>query len=117
MQNLIKINGVEYTPSAYAVSIVDIEKESARTVDGTMQRNRLATKRKIELTYKGLSKDEIALLLDALSSLFFEVSFIDPKDNQLITGTFYCADKKVEGLDYIDGTIRWKEVSISLMEQ
>lgn len=117
LPNLITINGVHYTPSSYTVSIMDIDQDSVRTADGTMQRNRVATKRKIELTYKGLDKAEIALLLNALSALFLEVKYIDPIDNDLRTGTFYSGDKKVEGMDYIDGVIRWKNVSFNLVEK
>lgn len=114
---MIKINGVALpTPSDYIVSIMDISKAS-RNAAGTMVIERIATKRKIELSWKYLSKTEISNVLKMVSPVFFNVEYIDPEDSAWKTGTFYCGDRSVGALDYRNGNIRWKDIKFNLIER
>lgn len=71
---MIKINGVEIpTPSDYSVGIQDISK-AERNANGTMIMERIATKRKIELVWKYLSKEDLSKVLNAVSPVFFKWS-------------------------------------------
>lgn len=113
---MIKINGVVLpTPSDYNPGIQDISK-AERNARGTMIIERIATKRKIELAWKYLSQEELSLILNLISPVFFTVEYIDPKDGR-ITGTFYVGDRNVGALDYINGIIRWKDIKFSLIER
>lgn len=113
---MIKINGVVLpTPSDYNPGIQDISK-AERNARGTMIIERIATKRKIELAWKYLSQEELSLILNLISPVFFTVDYIDPKDGR-ITGTFYVGDRNVGALDYINGIIRWKDIKFSLIER
>jgi len=117
MASLIKINGVEIpAPSEYSVGIQDISK-AERNANGTMIIERVATKRKIELSWKYLSKEQLAQVLTAVSNVFFQVTFIDPQDNATRTGTFYCGDRKAGMLDYKNGVPRYKDVQFNLIER
>jgi len=114
---MIKINGVALpTPSDYIVSIMDISKAS-RNAAGTMVIERIATKRKIELSWKYLSKTELSNVLKIVSPVFFTVEYIDPEENDWKTGTFYCGDRSVGALDYRNGNIRWKDIKFNLIER
>jgi hypothetical protein len=117
MASPIKINGVDLpSPSEYAVGIQDISK-AERNANGTMIIERVATKRKIELSWKYLDKDQLAQVLNAVSPVFFEVTYIDPQDNGIMTGTFYCGDRKCGMLDYKNGVPRYKDVQFNLIER
>jgi hypothetical protein len=115
--SLIIIDGVEIpAPSEYSVGIQDISK-AVRNANGTMIIERVATKRKIELSWKYLSKEQLAQVLTAVSNVFFQVTFIDPQDNATRTGTFYCGDRKAGMLDYKNGVPRYKDVQFNLIER
>ena len=114
---LIKFNGVDIpTPSDYSVGIQDISK-AERNANGTMIIERVATKRKIELAWKFLSKDQLSTLFNMVSPVFFTVEYIDPQDNGIKSGTFYCGDRAAGALDFIDGNIRYKDIKFNLVER
>lgn len=114
---LIKIEGVDIpTPSEYSVGIQDISK-AERNANGTMIIERIATKRKIELSWNYLSKEQLAQVLNAVSGVFFQVTYVDPQDNATRTGTFYAGDRKCGMIDFRDGVPRYKDVSFNLIER
>jgi hypothetical protein len=115
--SLIRINGADIpAPSDYSVGIQDISK-AERNANGTMIIERVATKRKIELSWKYLDKDQLAQVLNAVSPVFFEVTYVDPQDNGIMTGTFYCGDRKCGMLDFKNGAPRYKDVQFNLIER
>jgi len=114
---LIKINGVEIpTPSEFSVGIQDISK-AERNAAGTMVIERIATKRKIELSWKYLSKEELSQILTAVSPVFFTVEYPDPQTGTNRIGTFYCGDRSCSMLDFKNGIPRYKDVSFNLIER
>lgn len=114
---MVKINGVELpTPSDYLVSIQDLSK-AERNANGTMIIERIATKRKLELSWKYLSKEQLSSLFNLVSPVFFTVTYIDPQTGGLKTGTFYCGDRSAGALDYINGKIRYKDIKFNLIER
>lgn len=114
---MIKIDGVVIpTPSDYQVGIMDLSK-AERNAAGTIVIDRIATKRKLELSWKYLSKEDLSILLTRVSSVFFTVEYIDPQTNSMKTGIFYCGDRKAGALDYMNGNIRYKDISFNLIER
>lgn len=114
---LIKINGVGIpTPSEYSVGIQDISK-AERNASGTMIVERIATKRKIELSWKYLDRTSLSIILSAVADVFFAVEYVDPQDNAVKVGTFYCGDRKSGMLDFKNGVPRYKDVSFNLVER
>lgn len=114
---MLKVNGVALpTPSDYIVGIQDLSK-AERNAKGMMIIERIATKRKLELAWKHLSKTELQQVLTAVSPVFFTVSYLDPQTNAQKTGTFYSGDRTVGALDYVDGQIRWKDIKFNLVEK
>ncbi|MFS8540752.1 MAG: hypothetical protein LOD89_01500 [Tissierellales bacterium] len=107
---MIKIDGVELpTPSEYTVGIQDLSK-AERNARGTMIIERIATKRKIELSWKYLTREQLSQVLNLVAPVFFTVEYIDPQENKRKTGVFYCGDRSVSALDYRNGEIRWKDI-------
>lgn len=114
---LIKINGVEIpTPSDLSVGIQDISK-AERNANGTMIIERIATKRKLELSWKYLSKEGLSTILNLISPVFFTVEYIDPQDNGIRTGTFYSGDRNCGMLSFINGIPKYKDVKFNLVER
>lgn len=104
------------TPSDYLVGIQDISK-AERNARGTMIIDRIATKRKLELSWKYLSKEDLSKVLKLVSPVFFQVDYIDPQDNAVKTGTFYCGDRTAPALDVRNGVIRYKDVKFNIIER
>ena len=114
---MIKIDGVVIpSPSDYIVGIMDLSK-AERNARGTMIIERVTTKRKLELAWKYLSKVQLSDLFNRVSPVFFEVEYIDPQDNGIKSGTFYAGDRKAGAIDFINGNIRYKDISVNLIER
>jgi len=114
---MIKIDGIVIpAPSDLSVGIMDLSK-AERNAAGTMVIDRIATKRKLELSWKYLSKEDLSELFTAVSPVFFTVEYIDPQENKKKIGMFYAGDRKARALDYINGTIRYKDITVNLIER
>lgn len=114
---MIKIDGIVIpAPSDLSVGIMDLSK-AERNAAGTMVIDRIATKRKLELSWKYLSKEDLSELFTAVSPVFFTVEYIDPQENKKKIGMFYAGDRKAGALDYINGTIRYKDITVNLIER
>ena len=114
---MIKINGVEIpTPSDHKVGIMDISK-AERNANGTMIIERIATKRKIDLAWKTLSKEDLSRMLNLVSPVFFPVEFIDPQDGGIRTGIFYVGDRNCDMMSFINVVPKYKEVKFNLIER
>ena len=114
---LIKVGSVDLpTPSDYGVGIQDLSK-AERNAAGTMIIERIATKRKLELSWAYLSRTDLAQILNAVSPTFFTVQYVDPQDNANKTGTFYAGDRKCGMLDFQNSVPRYKDVGFSLIER
>lgn len=114
---MLKINGSQMpTPSDYKWGEMDLSK-AERNARGTLIKEIIATKRKLEMSWKYLPNDELQQLLQALSNNFFDVEFVDPHDNRTRTGTFYAGDRSVGALDYINGVPRWVDIKCNIIER
>jgi hypothetical protein len=114
---LVSIGGVDLpTPSELQVGIMDLSK-AERNAKGTMIIERIATKRKLELSYSYLSRTELSQVLNAVNPVFFTVTYMDPQLNNYRTGTFYCGDRSVGMLDFKNGIPRYRDIKFDLIER
>jgi hypothetical protein len=114
---MIKIEGITIpTPSDYQVGIMDLSK-AERNAKGTLIIERIATKRKIELSWKYLSKEDLSRLFKMVSPVFFQVDYIDPQENAWENGIFYAGDRHIGVLDYKKGNIRYKDIKFNIIER
>ncbi len=114
---MIKINGVQIpTPSTYQIGIYDLSR-AERNAAGTIVIDRIATKRKIELTWRYLTREQLSKLLTLVSPVFFEVEYTDPQSNEIEKGIFYCGDRLVQAFDYKNGRIRYKDIRFNIIER
>ncbi|MCA0754902.1 hypothetical protein KP806_07555 [Paenibacillus sp. N4] len=114
---LLSINGVPMPdPATYIVTIQDITK-AERNARGSMIKELIATKDKIELSWIYLSPTELSTLLTAVGANFFEVTYLNPKTNSSRTATFYAGDRTAPALDFINGVMRYKDVKMNFIEK
>ena len=115
---ILTINGIEVKdPKTFQVEIQDIDKESERNANGTMQRTRVAIKRKLIIEWPPLSNDEISKILGGLSDVFFTVKYPDPAVGGITTKTFYSGDRTAPVLKVINGVVRWEGLKTNLIEK
>lgn len=103
------------TPSEWKIGLMDISK-AERNAAGDLMIERIATKRKVELGWAYLSKDDVKTLFAAVSATTFTLEYIDPQTDTTITGTFYAGDRTAAALDYIGSVIRYKDVKVNFVE-
>ncbi len=114
---MLKVNGVAIAaPSNYEVTIQDLDGESNRNASGNMIRDRIAVKRKINLEWPPLSQVEISTLLNAVSSVFFTVTFPDPQQG-MITKTMYVGDRTAPAYQYKNGEVKWSNLKMNFIEK
>lgn len=115
--SLIKINGVDIpTPSSYSVGVQDLS-NAERNANGTMIIERIATKRKIELAWTFLTKEQTSLILNSVNDVFFRVEYMDPVIGDKKAGTFYCGDRSIGLIDFKNGVPRYKDIKFNLVER
>ena len=113
---LLNIGGVDMpTPSTYDYGIQDIS-NAERVANGDIVIDRIATKGKIFLKFAHLTRDELSLLLGAVSPVSFEVQFEDPLTESIVTSTYYVGDRKMGIFRYVNDEPIWMNVVFNLIE-
>lgn len=115
---MISINGVAIaTPKSFQASISDIDGESNRNANGELLRDRIATKRKLELEWGPLSDTEISTILKAVKDVFFECTFPDPQEGKILTKTMYVGDRTAPMYTYINNEAKWTSLKMNFIEK
>ena len=113
---MIKIDTVTIsTPSSFQIGIEDISK-AERNANGTLIIERIATKRKLELSSNYLSAANLSTLLTAISGTTFTVEYPDAQTGAARTGTFYAGARTAGAIDYQGSVMRYKDVKFNLIE-
>ncbi|WP_244832952.1 DUF6711 family protein [Clostridium sp. BJN0001] len=96
----IEVNGIDFKPylTNCQISIVDVDGDTTRNAEGTLTRDRIAVKRKISFEFGVMTKEELSIILTAVSNSSFSVNYTDPQSNKNKTGEFYVGDRPVTNL-------------------
>lgn len=114
---VITAGGVGFpTPSEMSMGVMDLSK-AERNTKGTMIIERIATKQKIELTWKYMTAADLKTVLNAVSGAFFSVTYTDPLTNAARTGTFYAGDRTAGVLRFDNGVPSYEDVKFNLIEK
>lgn len=114
---MLEINNVPIpTPSTFKVGIQDIS-NSERNAQGDMLIDRIATKRKLELSWRELPPQELSELLILVNNPYFFVRYPDPMTGQSEIKTFYCGDRSVPMYSFVNGTPKWNDISFNFVEK
>lgn len=104
------------SPSEMQVGVMDISK-AERNARGTLIKEKIATKQKLELGWKFLTAPQLSQILQAIDANFFSVTYLDPVTNSTKTGTFYVGDRNVGVMDIRNGAVRYKDIKFNLIER
>ncbi|WAW99478.1 hypothetical protein OIY87_03780 [Streptococcus gallolyticus] len=116
MSNLI-INGVSVVPpKSFQVGVQDVDGETGRNANGDMVRDRITTKRKLEIEWGMLTQSECSAILSAVSAVFFSVSYPDPISGQS-TRTFYVGDRTAPAYSFTNKFKPWSGLKFNLIER
>jgi len=118
---LIKVNGTEIAayPMEFSVTPLDLDNadSTTRSMDGTLNRDRITTKRQIEMTWGTLDWSTTSALLQSMSDVFFEFYYPDPMDGTYATRTFYVGNRPTPFTMNKGSTILWAGLKVTLTEK
>lgn len=107
-----------FLPSAYKWGLQDISSPaSGRTLDGMMHKERVAQKRKLELSFWGLKKSETARVLQAFNPEYIDVEFEDAMTGEREVRTFYTGDKTAPVWTWTVDNKIYEKISFNLIER
>lgn len=121
MALVLKINNVEIVayPKEFQVTPLDLDnsESSVRTADGTLNRDRIAVKRQIDMAFGLLTWAEMSSILQAMSGVFFDFYYPDPMIGTYITKKMYVGNRP-SGIAVSKGSdILWSGLKITLTQQ
>lgn len=99
----LEINGVDIVPFiaygglAYQHSDIDAP-NSGRTLDAEMHRGRVASKIRLDVTFRPLKESEAQIVLSAIAPEWVTVKFYDPMQGVEVTKTMYSNNRKASFL-------------------
>lgn len=104
------------TPSEIKVGHFDLTK-SGRTASGKMVMEIIATKRRVDCTWKLIKDSDLKQILDLIDAHkpFFTLTF--PEAGGTATMTCYAGDRNTSLWHTINGVRYWQDVSIAFIEQ
>ncbi|MNW40125.1 hypothetical protein D3C74_172310 [compost metagenome] len=117
----LKINGqvIAAYPSQFTVTTLDIDdgESTVRTADGTLNRDRIAVKRQIEMSWGVLKWSEISGIMKAMDGVFFEFTYPDPMAGAYLTKTFYVGNRPAPFTVAKGNEVLWNGLKITLTEK
>lgn len=115
-----KINGQPIpTPSEYAFNVEDLSSQNTgRTLDGMMHKDVVAVKDTYDCTWKRLSWQDAADLLNAIDGKEqFSFTHADPRvPNQFITGTYYVGKRSVVAMNLKNSRNTWHDIKLTFIQ-
>lgn len=116
---ILKVNNTEFpNPSKMQVTIEDWDAStSERNANGDLMRDRVATKRKIEVEYSLLTGEQMSSILKATEDVFFSVTYFDPKENGFLTKTMYIGNRAPSFYILRDDKVMYRDFKFSLIEK
>ena len=113
------INGTKVTqPAEVTYGRYDLDSEdSFRSLSGEMQRDRIATKVKLECTWNALTASQMSQLLQSMDAVFFDINYFDPYAGGYTTKTFYVGDRTAPVYSVANGKVIFKSFSANFIEK
>ena len=91
---------------------------SGRDLSSALHRNRLGTKRRLDVTCRPLTSKEVRIVLTAIMPEWVSVRYYDPQQGAVITRTMYSNNNPASYMiKHPDGTEWWNGVTFPLTEK
>lgn len=116
---MMKVDGKAIkSPSKFDWGLQDVSgSDAGRTQDGTMHKNRITQKRKIDLAWSFPTKEETHAILIAFNPEYVDVTYWDPLDGEEVTRTFYVGDRSAPVKMWNINNKRYTTVSFNIIER
>lgn len=120
---ILEIDGMDIVPYIFKQGLkwqrTDVDGEGAgRDLSGDLRRNRVAIKRRLDVTCRPLTEKETALILTAILPEWVNVRYTDPQTNSVVTRTMYSNNIPASFLiRRRDGTELWDGITFPLIEK
>lgn len=120
---VLEIDGVDITPyvafGGFKWQREDVDGEGAgRDLAGDLRRNRVATKRRLDITCRPLTRAESSIVLSAVMPEFVQVTYTDPQLGTEVTRTMYSNNNPATfAIQRKDGTELWSGITFPLIEK
>jgi hypothetical protein len=103
----------------WSLQDLDAEEGTGRNQEGKAFRDRVAVKRKLQITFTPMNVTDMSDLLSYIDDEFFSCTYFDAKDGNFRTSTMYVGDRVAPMLikDPIDKTWIWDSLTCSFIEQ
>lgn len=115
------INGVEVKPpQEFSVALNTIDADSSgRNANGTMVRDIITQKVKIEAKWGPLSSTESSAILKAVKGKFFTINYPDPEEGKQMTKTFYVGDRNAPAYSWNEKfkRVEWSNLAMNFIER
>jgi hypothetical protein len=117
----LKVNGTEIAayPSTFNVTPMDLDDgdSTVRTADGTLNRDRVAVKRQIDMSFGVLTWSQISALLQSMSGVFFNFYYPDPMSGKYETKSMYVGNRPSPVAVSQGNEILWNGLKVTLTEK
>lgn len=122
MKMMLKINGVDFMPFIAKQGVKwqrnDIDApNSGRTMDGMMQRGRVATKIRLDITCRPLRAEEARLVLNTILPEYVSVDYYDPMSGERYGVTMYSNNNPASFLIEKPEDDWWSGITFPLIER
>lgn len=123
---LLKIDDVEiaHYPLNFKCNIKDLDYNAnssfGRAINGDLNRNRIAVKRTLTLTFSALEWSDLSAVLQQMADEFFTVYYPDILTGAYETKTFYVSDRPAQSINTqlsTDTEIYWNGFTFNLIEK
>lgn len=105
-------------PQEMSVGVYDVDADgSGRDQSGTMFRDRVAVKQKVECKFPPLSWSEVSTILNAIEDQFFTLTYPDPKQGSNRSMTCYVGDRTAPVLRAVSGDYLWGNLAVNFIER
>lgn len=115
---MLRVDGVDLpTPSTYTPDLEEISK-AERNANGTLIKEVIAYKYKLNVTWKKLTQEELTKLMNVKRKNFFTLEFIDMDTGRPRTGIFYAGTPTANAMEYKNGRVEnWLDVKMNFIER
>lgn len=119
----LTIDGVDIVPyiayNGFKWQRSDVDgSDSGRDLTGDLMRDRITTKRRLDITCRLLTNDEINLVLSSIEPEWVTVSYYDPMEGAVVEKTMYSNNHPASyQIKHPDGTEWWSGVTFPLIEK
>lgn len=119
----LEINGVNMVPyiafGGFKWQRSDVDGEGAgRDLSGDLHRNRVGTKRRLDITCRPLTSAEASLVLTTIMPEWVNVRYYDPQEGRVVTKEMYSNNNPATyQLRQNNGTELWGGITFPLIER